>query len=64
MRWLLYLSSICTDLSHAPSSELAFPIDSVGFSSGDKTEKQLVVPIEVLRWSFNLDVLAVFCGYS
>ena len=64
MRWLLLLSSVCIDLSHAPSSELSFPIESVGFSSGDKTEKRFVVSFEVLCWSFDVDVLAGFSGYS
>ena len=64
MWWLRLLSSIYVDLSHAPSNELSFPIKSVGFSSGDKTEKRLVVSIEVLRWSLNVDVLAGFLGYS
>ena len=64
MRLSLLLSSICIDLSHAPSSELSFPVESVGFSLGDKIEKRLVVSIEVLRWFFNLDILAVFFGYS
>ena len=64
MWWLLLLSSICVDLSHAPSSELSFAIESVGFSSGGKTEKRLVVSIKFLRWSFNVDVLAGFLRYS
>ena len=63
MRWLLLLSSICIDLSHALSSELSFPVESVGYSSGDKIEKRLVVLNEVLRCSFNLDLLAGFFGY-
>ena len=42
-------TSICTDLSHALSSELSFPIESVGFSSGVKTKKRLVVSNDVLR---------------
>ena len=38
VRLLLLLSSPCIDLSHAPSSELSFPVESVGISSGVKIE--------------------------
>ena len=61
VRWLLLFLSICTDLSHAPSSELSFPIVSVGFSSRDKIVERLVLSIKVLRWS-NLNALPVFWG--
>ena len=41
-----------------------FLIEPVGFSSGNKTKKRLVVLIEILCWSFSLDVLAAFFRYS
>ena len=55
---------LCKFFTHVLFSELSFSIESVGFSSGGKLEKRLVVSIEVLSWSLNLDVLAGFFGYS
>ena len=49
MSWLLLLSPTCIDISHTPSTELSIPIELLGFSSCDKTEKRLVVSTELLR---------------